>query len=164
MNESLIFYHFGDKQKLRWTVLEDVRISSHITDLIQQRLRSGLPEEKLFTSLAEDFLHLLEQDDKLLRLLLAPDLREGGSRVLITRFYRKHIVKSYDLLGSYVRKRIREGAFRRVDPQLAARAFISLVCYHMIIQTFFGGHYIHAFSHRKVAQTLAQIWLFGVRA
>lgn len=163
VNEALIFYHFKNKQNLRWTVLEDVRISSHVTEIIEGWLGSGLPEPKLFAGMAENFLRLLEEDDNMLRLLLAPDLRDGGySQSLIARFYRRHILKSYSLLGKYIRRRIREGAFRRVDPWLASRAFFSLVCYHVIIQEFFGGKYTHVFPRKKVARAVSEIWLNGL--
>lgn len=164
VNEALIFYHFKNKQNLRWTVLEDVRISTHVTEMIEGWLNSGLPDGKLFAGLAENLLRLLEEDDNMLRLLLAPDLRDGGySQSLVARFYRRHILKSYALLGQYIRRRIREKTFRRVDPWLASRAFISLVCYHVIVQEFFGGKYTHVFPRKRVARTVSEIWLNGVR-
>ena len=164
VNEALIFYHFKDKQTLRWTILEDVRLSQHINEIIQQWLRSGLPDQKMLAGLAESFLRLLEEDNNMLRLLLAPDLRDGGgSQMLIASFYRRHIFKSYELLGTYIRRRMREGSFRRVDPWLASRAFFSLVCYHVIIQDFFGGKYTHVFPRKKVARVVSEIWLNGLR-
>ena len=69
VNEALIFYHFKNKQNLRWTVLEDVRISTHVTEMIEGWLNSGLPDGKLFAGLAENLLRLLEEDDNMLRLL-----------------------------------------------------------------------------------------------
>jgi AcrR family transcriptional regulator len=164
VNEALIFYHFKDKQNLRWTVFEDVRISTHVTEMIEGWLLSGLSDEKLFAGMAENFLRLLEEDDNMLRLLLASDLRDGGcSQSLIARFYRRHILKSYDLLAKYIRLRTREGIFRRVDPWLASRAFFSLVCYHVIVQDFFGGKYTHVFPRKKVARVVSEIWLNGLR-
>lgn len=164
VNEALIFYHFKNKQNLRWTVLEDVRISTHVTEMIEAWLRSGLSDEKLFAGMADNFLRLLEEDDNMLRLLLAPDLRDGGcSQSLIARFYRRHILKSYDLLAKYIRLRIRQGVFRRVDPWLASRAFFSLVCYHVIVQDFFGGKYTHVFPRKRVARVVSEIWLNGLR-
>ncbi len=164
VNEALIFYHFKDKQNLRWTILEDVRLSQHLNEMIENWLQSGFPDEKMFAGLAESFLRLLEEDN-MLRLLLAPDLRDGGcSQMLIASFYRRHILKSYELLGRHIRRRIREGAFRRVDPWLASRAFFSLVCYHVIIQDFFGGKYTHVFPRKKVARVVSEIWLNGVRS
>lgn len=164
VNEALIFYHFKNKQNLRWTVFEDVRISTHVTETIEGWLQSGLPQQKLFAGMAENFLRLLEEDDNMLRLLLAPDLRDGGcSQPLIARFYRRHILKSYDLLARYIRAGIREGSFRPVDPWLASRAFFSLVCYHVIVQDFFGGKYTHVFPRKRVARVVSEIWLNGLR-
>jgi AcrR family transcriptional regulator len=164
VNEALIFYYFKGKQNLRWTVLEEMRESIHVIETIHARLQSGRPEKLLFAGLAEDILRIVEQDHNLLRLLLAPGLEDGvPSRSIIARFYRRHLMQSYGTLAKYIRRRIREGAYRRVDPWLASRAFFSLVGYHVIIQEFFGGKHTHSFPRKRVAKAVSLLWLEGVR-
>jgi AcrR family transcriptional regulator len=164
VNEALIFYYFKGKQNLRWTVLQEMRESTHVIETIQARLQSRQPEKLLFAGLAEDILRMVEHDHNLLRLLLAPGLEDGDpSRSIIARFYRQHLMQSYGTLAKYIRRRIREGAYRRVDPWLASRAFFSLVAYHVIIQEFFGGKHTHSFSRKRVAKTVSLLWLEGIR-
>ena len=164
VNEALIFYYFKGKQNLRWTVLQEMRESTHVIETIQARLKSRRPERLLFAGLAEDILRIAEKDHNLLRLLLAPGLEDGvPSRSVIARFYRRHLMQSYGALAKYIRRRIREGAYRRVDPWLASRAFFSLVGYHVIIQEFLGGKHTHSFPRKKVAKMVSLLWLEGVR-
>ena len=39
----------------------------------------------------------------------------------------------YDYLAGYIQTRIDEGAFRPIDPLLAARAFIGMVVHHRLL-------------------------------
>jgi hypothetical protein len=59
---------------------------------------------------------------------------------------------------------VREGAFRRVDPLLAARGFLGMVVYHFWIQEIFGGKRHQKFDPRQVCETLANIWLRGMQS
>jgi AcrR family transcriptional regulator len=164
VNEALIFYYFKGKQDLRRTVLQEIRESTHIIETIQTRLQSRQSEKLLLAGLAEDTLRRLENNSNLLRLLLAAGLEEGGSsRSTIARFYRQHLMQTYGALAKYIRRRIREGAYRRVDPWLASRAFFSMLGYHVIIQEIYGGKHTHTFSRKKVARMVSYLWLEGLR-
>ncbi|HEY4723193.1 MAG TPA: TetR/AcrR family transcriptional regulator C-terminal domain-containing protein, partial [Anaerolineae bacterium] len=44
----------------------------------------------------------------------------------------------YDLLAGYIRRRIDDGAFRPVDPLLAARAFFGVIVHHRLLHDIFG--------------------------
>jgi AcrR family transcriptional regulator len=164
VNEALIFYYFKGKQDLRRTVLQEIRESSHMVETIQARLRSRQPEELLLAGLAEDILRRVEANSNFLRLLLAAGLEEGRpSRSTIARFYRQHLMQTYGAIAKHVRRRIREGAYRRIDPWLASRAFFSMLGYHVIIQEIFGGKHTHTFSRKKVARIVSHLWLEGLR-
>jgi hypothetical protein len=43
----------------------------------------------------------------------------------------------YDYLAGYIASRTREGAFRRVDPLLAAQSFIGMIVYHRLLHEIF---------------------------
>lgn len=164
VNEALIFYYFRGKQNLRWAVLEERRRSNPVHEIVLARLQSNRPQKIIFTELAEEILGITEREDNMLRLLLAPWIRDGApSRALIARFYRKHLVKTYEVLAKYIRAQTREGTFRRIDPWLASRAFFSLIAYHSIIQELLGGKHTETFSRRRVARVIAELWLEGVR-
>ena len=74
-------------------------------------------------------------DPTLLRLLLFSAL-EGHE--LSDMFFGKHHKVFYDHLAAYIPPRIEDGAFRRVDPLLAARAFIGMVVHHRLLHEIFG--------------------------
>ena len=66
------------------------------------------------------------------------------------------------MLASYIRRRIREGAYRPVDPMLSARGFLGMVFNYFLIQELFGAHRHHKFDIKQVSETLTDIWLNGM--
>jgi AcrR family transcriptional regulator len=73
-------------------------------------------------------------DPTLLRLLLFSAL-EGHE--LSNMFFKNQHRIFYDYLAGYIEQRIREGAFRRVDPLLAARSFMGMLAHHRLLHEIF---------------------------
>ena len=164
VNEALVFYYFGGKQNLYWTVLWEKLQSTHFVESLREKLSSGRADKELFAQLAAELLHANESKDGLLRLLLFTGLGGGEPfRSLSARAFKKYLNQAYGTLAKFVRERIREGTFREVDPELAARAFFSLASYHVTIQEFLGGKYFKTFPERRVTQTIADLWLESLR-
>jgi len=113
----------------------------------------------LFTTLARGILERNLRDTTLTRLLLFSSLE---SHDLTERFYRTYMAEFYELLAGYIRQRICEGKFRRVNPLLAARGFVGMVFYHILVQELFGGSRFKKFQIPKVAETITTIWLEGM--
>ena len=96
-------------------------------------------------------------DSTLLRLLLFSAL-EGHE--LSEMFFGKHHRVFYDHLATYIETRIREGAFRKVDALLAARAFIGMVVHHRLLHEIFGVP-MHR-SHADTVTTYVDLFLKGL--
>jgi hypothetical protein len=96
-------------------------------------------------------------DSTFLRLLLFSAL-EGHE--LSEMFFDKHHKVFYDHLAAYIRTRIEDGAFRPVDPLLAARAFIGMVVHHRLLHEIFGVP-MHQ-SHEDTVATYVDLFLTGL--
>jgi hypothetical protein len=105
-------------------------------------------------------LQVAEPDTTMMRLLLFAGLENHR---LSSRFFQAYIAEKYNTLASYIRRRIREGAFRDVDPLLAARSFVGMLVYHVYIQELFGGKHHQQFDSRDVSETLTDLWLEGIQ-
>lgn len=159
VNEAIIFRHFPTKEELYWAVIEhQCQLSQGRAD-IEARLESGTDDREIFVGIAEDFLRRREQDDRLGRLLLFSALENHR---LSHRFFQTHIAQLYERLGEYIRERIEAGAFRPVDPVLAARAFMGMLVYHFMIQELFGARNHLKKTRSEVAEELVDIWLHGM--
>ena len=92
------------------------------------------------------------EDPHLQRLVLYSALENHR---LSRRFFDTYIATRYETLAEHVRKGIRRGLFRKVEPVLAARSFLGMVIYHVLVQELFGGKRQQKFHPRRVAETLA---------
>jgi AcrR family transcriptional regulator len=149
VNEALIFRHFPSKEDLYWAVLE--RKCKTFT--------SGSSDREVFQGIASDILERRRKDPSLGRLLLFSALE---NHTLSDRFFRTNFAQYYERLAEYIRQRIRDGAFRKVDPMLAARGFLGMINYHFQIQELFGGKKYQKYQDAEVAASLTDLWLHGM--
>jgi AcrR family transcriptional regulator len=163
INEALLFRHFPNKEELYWAVLDAKRRSGRGKEILAEQLsapsETPAAERQKFVSIAENILRSLRGDLTLFRLLLFSALE---NHCLADRFFRRYVAEYYETLADYIRRRIRAGTWRCVDPLLAARAFLGMVFYHSLIQDIFGVRSHRDFPFRRVATTITDIWLEGM--
>jgi TetR/AcrR family transcriptional regulator len=157
VNEAIIFRHFSTKEDLYWAVIEDQCRMRAGREKLEQALASGKDDEEIFTSIASEFL---ARDATLPRLLLFSALERHE---VSQRFFKVHVASYYEILGDYIRRRIEEGAFREVDPILAARSFFGMLVYHFQVQELFGAKHLHDIELEHAVKTFVGIWLKGMR-
>ncbi len=160
VNESILFRHFPRKQALYWAVLEGKTRATAGREHLEQLFEAGGRDEEIFASIAEGILRRNTQDSSLSRLLFFGALEDHR---LSRRFFQTYVERYYTVLARHIRERIRAGAFRAVDPLLAARGFIGMVAYHFQMQELFGDRRYRAMDLRRVCRTLADIWVEGMR-
>jgi AcrR family transcriptional regulator len=159
VNEAIIFRHFPSKQELYWEVIEHECKIRGVSESLEARLNSGGSDYEIFAGIAEDTLRRRAEDGSLTRLLLYSALEDHK---LSYRFFQTRVASYYEVLSEYIRKRIAAGAFRPVDPLLAARAFVGMVVYHSLIQELYGGKRYQNFDIHEVSATVTDIWLGGM--
>jgi AcrR family transcriptional regulator len=159
VKEIILFRLFPNKRDLYWAVIEAKCAPRPEWNRLRELLGMDLEEDERFARIARGILERHLNDTTLTRLLLFSSLE---SHELTERFYRTYLAEFYDLLAGYIRRRIREKKFRRVDPLLAARGFIGMVFYHILVQELFGGARFTKFQIPKVADTITSVWLEGM--
>ena len=161
VNEAIIFRHFPRKEDLYWAILENKCHRTEEHGDLESQLESKGDDRQVFAAIARDILEHNTRDPSLSRLLLFSALENHR---LSHRFIRTFVDEYCEVLAHHIRKRIRAGAFRRVDPLLAARGLLGMVVYHFLIQELFGGKRSRKFELKRVIDTLTDIWLEGMRA
>ena len=132
ISEALVFKYFPTKRALYAAILaEKVQISQLMASV--EEAADKRDDARVFTLLASFRIHR-GADPTLLRLLLFSAL-EGHE--LSDMFFRNRHRVFYEYLAGYIARRAREGAFRSVDPLLAAQAFIGMVVYHRLLHEVF---------------------------
>jgi AcrR family transcriptional regulator len=161
VNEAIIFRHFATKSDLYAAIIDRKANSAGIKELwnslagaMEQR-----DDQQVFETLAFHVLELHEQDDTAMRLLLYSALEGHELAEMITR---NHILKTHQQLAEYVKKRMADGVFRRVDPIVAVRGFMGMVIGHVLNKKFFlcpGGPTRLNITNRQAAAAFTDLFL-----
>ncbi len=67
------------------------------------------------------------------------------------------------LLFDYIQTRIKDGAFKDIDPLLSAKAFIGMVINFIIVQELFGQKKRKKVNNNKVVETFVTLFLEGIK-
>ena len=159
ITEAALYRYFSGKEAIYAAIL-DARIAAPdpIAEL-EPAARAG-DDGAVFGGLAAAFLRSVEADPSFLRLMLYSAL-EGHE--MARPFQDTRIRRLREFLTGYIAGRIRTGAFRRVDPALAARAFTGMVVDHLIVREVFGQRDTYPQPPEEVARTFVSIFLDGAR-
>jgi AcrR family transcriptional regulator len=159
VNEALILRYFGSKETLYWAVVSHrINKAGRIRKLREVLASDGDPRAVL-AGVAETLLTRTREDADLTRLLLFSALRNSE---LTDDFFRTHLADMFELLADYFRRVMRQGKFRKLDPLVAARAFIGIIYHHNLVQELFGGSRYRTFDPKKVAREVSEVWLHGL--
>jgi len=157
ISEALVFKHFPTKRALYAAILAEKVTISELLVAIETSAQKR-DDQRVFTLIA-GYRIRPGVDPTLLRLLLFSAL-EGHE--LSDMFFGKHHKVFYDHLAAYIQTRVKDGAFRRVDPLLAARAFIGMVVHHRLLHEIFGVRMDR--SYDDTVSTYVDIFLQGLVA
>jgi AcrR family transcriptional regulator len=161
VTEAMVFRHFPKKEDLYWAVIDDrCEKRQGRANMVRILAEHQDDDRALFSSIAFALLERNTKDSTLPRLLMFSALERHE---LSYRFFRTYIAENYELVAQHIRRRIREGRFRAVDPLLAARGFVGMVFYHFMIQELYGAKRYQKFDLRRVADEFTDIWLAGMR-
>jgi AcrR family transcriptional regulator len=160
VNEAIIFRHFATKNELYAAIIDRKADSAEM-----KALRSALAgameqgnDRQVFETLAFHVLEFHESDDTAMRLLLYSALEGHELAEMITR---NHILKTSQQMAEYVKKRMAEGVFRRMDPMAAARGFMGMVIGQVLNKKFFlcaGGQTLNI-TNRQAAEAFTDLFL-----
>lgn len=160
VTEPVLYQHFGTKSDLYRAIIEaKAQQASERAHLLRRYAEAG-DDRRFFTRLGEMILERYEKDPEITRLLLFISL-EGHE--MAGDFFERVFTDFYRVVLEYVRRRIAEGAFRRVDAEIAARALIGMIAYHGLVEQLFPG-YLKKRTRQRVAREMAAIFLSGVSA
>jgi AcrR family transcriptional regulator len=158
VTEAALYRHFPGKQAI-YTAILDRRMEAPDPVAVVEEAAQADDDAAVFRGLALHLLETVEADPTMLRLLLFSAL-EGHE--LARPFHEQRLRRLREFLTAYIDRRRRAGAFRDVEPALAARAFIGMVVDHLIVKEVFRQRDAYPQPAAEVATTFASIFLRGV--
>ena len=159
VHEAVLFRHFTNKQELYRAALEVKTLRNRETALDQmQKCAEDRDDRGFFEALARGLLTRFEDDPQIPRLLLrsALDGHEPAS-VVAERQLR---VERPTL--DYIARRIREGAFRKMDPNHAVLAFGGMLFGYIVRQQVMGMAKYTPYNREKIVKSFVAIFLEGM--
>ena len=158
VNEAIIFRHFNNKEELYRAILEHKageNRNARIEEL--EQLGAASDDQTFFETVGRTFLEKHEKDTTFYRLLLFSAL-EGHQ--LSDMFVAS--MTNRNPIANYIQKRIDEGVYRTVDPELAARGLLGMFASFVLWQEIFGFKKTHPYDREEVVHTFVSIFLKGI--
>ncbi len=133
VSEALLFKYFPTKRALYAAILAEKAQYSELRDAVEEAAKKQ--DDTALLTLLASYRIKKGADPTMLRLLLFSAL-EGHE--LSDMFFQQQYRTFHDLLAQYISQRIESGAFRPVDPLLAARAFFGIIVHHRLLHDILG--------------------------
>ena len=164
VSEAMVFRHYANKQELYSAILDHKACSGdsmNPEEMVAEALKQK-DDRAVFQQLALGALEHHECDPEFQRLLLHSAL-EGHE--LANMFFEKFVRRVYELLGSYITERQRDGAMVKLDPGIVVRAFIGMVIHHSLNNNLWDPERrLLDISNEEAAKQFADILLHGISA
>lgn len=160
VSEAIIFRHFATKQELYSAIIDDCMGTRnvHPCEAIDEAVLSN-DDQLVFETIALEILNFHDEYPEFQRLLLHSAL-EGHE--LAQMFWDTGIMRTYEFLGSYVRRRQQEGAFRLLDPMIIVRSFLGMIIHHSINNNLWDkSRQIINLSNEDAAREFTEVLLQG---
>ncbi len=158
ISEALMFKYFPTKEALYRAIIQK-RTDGSEEMLFPREAVEAKDDRQVFRSIASYLISKNTQDPTFMRLIQYSAL-EGHELSRI--FFETYAMERTRLLSGYIRQRIKEKAFRKVPPLLAARAFIGMVIQYVQSQELYGLKDHIQFSQKKVVDTFVETFLNGL--
>ena len=158
VTEPVLYQHFRTKSDLYSAIIEAKagEVSGHATEL-RQLAESG--DDRAFFGIVGDvILRRYETDPELTRLLFFSALEHHE---LSDLFYERLYAGFNKLVTGYIRRRIREGGFCKVNAEVAARGLIGMISYHGLVALLFPGRF-KVGNRRRVIDEMISVFLDGI--
>jgi TetR/AcrR family transcriptional regulator len=172
VSEAIIFRHFATKEDLYTAIIDQKACAGGMADMerpvvediqcsVAAHMEAG-NDRAVFEHIA---LHMMEhhaRDTEFLRLLFYSAL-EGHQ--LSEMFWDRNVRALYEFLGSYIRRRQREGALRDFDPRVAVRAFAGMIIHHSVNNILWDrSRALLDIKNEDAARAFTDILLHGISA
>ncbi len=159
-SEAMLYKLFGSKQGV-YAALIERQVQSHGDGIFPREAAARKDDREVLSVMAREFLKSCDRDPPFMRLLHFSAL-EGNE--LADMFYESRIRKVIGFLSDYLRGRIREKAFRRVNPDLASLAFLGMLSQYVMARQVFGMAEASTVSTKTAAKTFVDLFLRGLQA
>jgi len=165
VSEAMVFKHFATKDELYGAIIDNKACQSelqfpwHEDSLVRQAMEER-DDQAVFYNLALHAMNKHQADPGFMRLLFFSALEEHE---LAERFFKEFVTRVYEFIGSYIEKRQKEGAMRKLEPRIAVRAFLGMMIHQSLNNMLWDKkRTLLDITNETAAKNFAEILLHGV--
>lgn len=157
ISEGTIYKYFASKQEILFAFVQPTIFSS-LPDLFQRY--ANMDDREILRAFIADRLSLWEQNQDLMRAVFGeamfnPALADGMNRM---------IQPALQVIEAFFAQRMREGAFRHIDPAVAARALIGHLLAYFLKWILLGDTESLRIPHHQLVDELTDLFLHGIQS
>ena len=160
ITEAALYRHFESKEALYRAIIARKIDAPDLTSQLETAAAAG-DDRAVLGGLARTLIARVEADPAFLRILHFTAL-EGHS--LAEPFFASRVARLREFLTGYIARRIEAGAFRRLDPVIAARAFLGMVSDYVNVRVVFQQQAAYPQPSGEVVETFVSLFLAGISA
>lgn len=162
VSEATLFKYFGSKHGLLSALSERIAdriFRPYLLTALEQRSTEAPPEQAI-TAIMENRIRIVNENLPLLRILLAEAPRDPAA---FSGLLDQALPRIFTLTDSFHAQYIRDGAYRRLDPRLVSRTFLSLMLGCVALSSLMPEQF-HFGEASSEAALLVDVFLNGVGA
>lgn len=158
VSEAVIFKHFSRKQALYNAIIDSRCGDSGGQSRLIGRIK-GKKGKEVFETIAAYLISEHQKDPSFLRLLTYSALEKHE---LSEIFIRTKGLELIEFLEAGIKELMEAGVFRKIDPAIAARAFIGMILHYSISQELYGLKRYFKRPNEAVVESFVEIFFEGM--
>ena len=158
ISEAVIFRHFSRKEDLYRAIIGSRCDGSDGKSRLMGAIE-GKKGRDVFREVASFLIREHQRDQTLMRLLTQSALERHD---LAEVFIKTRGLELIEFLERQIKELVREGRLRKVDPKIAARAFMGMVLHFSLSQELYGLKRYFKWPNDRVVDTFVKIFFDGV--
>ncbi len=159
ISEAVIFKHFSKKEVLYKAIIDSKCDDSQGEYRLMNAIK-GKSGKDVFLGIATYLISEHQRDPALLRLLLFSALEKQR---LSEMFVKSRGFEVIGFLEERIKELIKAGEVRKLDPKVAARAFMGMVLHYTMSQEIYGLKKYSDWPCEYIAENFVDIFFEGIR-
>ena len=160
ISEAMIYSHFQNKEDLYAAIIDEkLRRNEQLFFPVEAMRKKD--DRQVFTTIVSNFLHQHSGDTTFMRLLLFSALEDHE---LARMFMAGPMTRFFTHLGDYIQQRCDDGAFRPINPAMAARSLLGMAVYSVLLREIYGDQALQSLSLDETVEAIVTTFCEGIQA
>jgi AcrR family transcriptional regulator len=163
VTEPVLYQHFETKRELYRALIEERAVAGEraIARDLPKEFESIGDDRKFLISLVNGIIQWHMSDPAYVRLLMFSALEQHE---LSEFFYENYSKAFFDEVIQYFEKRMAAGAFRQIDPRIAAHTVLSIAAHYALSRIIFNRcHSVFDIPQEQISEAAVDIFLEGIQ-